>query len=129
MLQSMLNKDITIKSPVMVAVTSATIHEPEKRLRKLRRTVQHPDIFVLCAKAKDYMWRNCEMAKRSNRWSWEECRKIIKEHKDKTNWFNETISMDSMFNMLRYEMKFGAAEATIIIAALILAGARFSDNK
>lgn len=69
------------------------------------------------------------MAKRSNRWSWEECRKIIREHKDKTNWFNETISMDSMFNMLRYEMKFGAAEATIIIAALILAGARFSDRQ
>lgn len=69
------------------------------------------------------------MAKRSNRWSWEECRKIIKENKDKTIWFDEQISMDSMFNMLRYEMKFGAAEATIIIAALILAGARFSDKQ
>ena len=67
------------------------------------------------------------MAKRSNRWSWEECRKIIAEHKDKTSWFDGSISMDSMFNMLRYQMRFGAAEATIIIAALILAGARFSD--
>ena len=67
------------------------------------------------------------MAKRSNRWSWEECRKIIAEHKDKTSWFDGSISMDTMFNMLRYQMKFGAAEATIIIAALILAGARFSD--
>lgn len=67
------------------------------------------------------------MAKRSNRWSWEECRKIIAEHKDKTSWFDGSISMDSMFNILRYQMKFGAAEATIIIAALILAGARFSD--
>ena len=67
------------------------------------------------------------MAKRSNRWSWEECRKIIAEHKDKTIWFDGSISMDSMFNMLRYQMRFGAAEATIIIAALILAGAKFSD--
>lgn len=67
------------------------------------------------------------MAKRSNRWSWEECRKIIAEHRDKTNWFDGSISMDSMFNMLRYQMRFGAAEATIIIAALILAGAKFSD--
>ncbi len=67
------------------------------------------------------------MAKRSNRWSWEECRKIIAEHKDKTNWFDGSISMDAMFELLRYQMKFGAAEATIIIAALILAGARFSD--
>ena len=67
------------------------------------------------------------MAKRSNRWSWEECRKIIAEHRDKTNWFDGSISMDAMFNMLRYQMRFGAAEATIIIAALILAGAKFSD--
>lgn len=67
------------------------------------------------------------MAKRSNRWSWEECRKIIAEHKDKTNWFDGSISMDAMFELLRYQMRFGAAEATIIIAALILAGARFSD--
>ena len=67
------------------------------------------------------------MAKRSNRWSWEECRKIIAEHRDKTNWFDGSVSMDSMFNMLRYQMRFGAAEATIIIAALILAGAKFSD--
>lgn len=129
MLQLMPDRNIIIKLLVMVVVTFAIIHGQEKQFKKLKRTVRHPDIFAQNAEVKICMWRNYKMAKRSNRWSWEECRKIIKEHKDKTNWFNETISMDSMFNMLRYEMKFGAAEATIIIAALILAGARFSDNK
>ena len=39
--------------------------------------------------------------------------------------FNQEVSMDCMWEMLRYRMQFGEAETAVIIAALIKVGAWF----
>lgn len=64
--------------------------------------------------------------KRKNKWSHEDCRRIINENKENTNYFNGKISFDGMYEMFRYQMRFGEAETAVIIAALIRAGAKFS---
>ena len=58
----------------------------------------------------------------------EEAKKIIKENKDNTGFFDNSIYLDAMYEMLRYSMKFGEAETVVIIAALKLAGAKFADH-
>lgn len=63
--------------------------------------------------------------KRKNRWSYADCDRIIRENKDNTGWFNQEVSMDCMWEMLRYRMQFGESETAVIIAALIKAGAWF----
>lgn len=63
--------------------------------------------------------------KKQNYWTIKDCNRIIKENKDDTNYFNRTITQDSMWEMLRYRMEFGEAETAVIIAALIKAGAKF----
>lgn len=63
--------------------------------------------------------------KANNRWTCNDCLRIIKENKDNTNYFNYEMSMDDMWNMLRYRMQFGEAETAVIVAALIRAGAKF----
>ena len=53
---------------------------------------------------------------------------VIKEQ-NTTGYFDGSISMNEMQNMLRYRMRFGSAETNAIIAALVLAGAKFkADN-
>ena len=63
--------------------------------------------------------------KRKNRWSHNDCDRIIRENKDNTAWFDQSCSMDDMWEMLRYRMNFGEAETAIIIASLIKTGAHF----
>lgn len=63
--------------------------------------------------------------KRKNRWSYEDCDRIIRENKDKTAWFDQSYSMAEMWDMLRNRMQFGEAETTVILASLIKAGAHF----
>ena len=63
--------------------------------------------------------------KRQNLWTIADCTRIIKENKDKTNYFNRSITQDMMWEMFRYRMQFGEAETAVIIAALIKAGAKF----
>lgn len=63
--------------------------------------------------------------KANNRWTCTDCIRIIKENKDDTNYFNYELTMDDMWNMLRYRMQFGEAETAVIIAALIRSGAKF----
>lgn len=63
--------------------------------------------------------------KTNNRWSCLDCLRIIKENRENTSWFNYEMTMDDMWNMLRYRMQFGEAETAVIIAALIRAGAKF----
>lgn len=63
--------------------------------------------------------------KRKNKWSQNDCDRIIRENKDRTAWFDQSYSMEDMWNMLRYRMQFGEAETTIILASLIKAGAHF----
>lgn len=38
-----------------------------------------------------------------------------------------SISQNDMYNMLRYRMKFGEAETRVIIAALVISGAKFKE--
>ena len=45
-----------------------------------------------------------------------------------TSYFDESMTQADMYNMLRYRMAFGEAEARCIIAALVLAGAKFSKE-
>lgn len=49
----------------------------------------------------------------------------IEAYKDMTSYFDNSMSQEDMYNMLRYRMQFGEAETRIIIAALVLAGAKF----
>ena len=58
-------------------------------------------------------------------WSLEQCNNIIKEHKDNTQYFNEQMTFDEMYNMLRLHYDFYEAETKVIMAALMKAGAKF----
>lgn len=53
---------------------------------------------------------------------------IINEFKDQTSWFDldGMNDLDGMYTMLTDRMKFGTAEATVIMAALIRCGTKFS---
>lgn len=64
--------------------------------------------------------------KRKNRWSYDDCKRIISENRDNTAWFDGSYSMDNMWEMLRYRMGFGEAETAVILSSLILVGAKFS---
>lgn len=59
-------------------------------------------------------------------------KKLAKEalslNKDNTAYFDGSITMGQFENMLRYEMKFGQAEAIVITMALVLAGAKFAES-
>lgn len=64
-----------------------------------------------------------------NRYTKKECDIIIKNNKDNTAYFGNTLSghpmtFDDMYNMLRWRMGFGNAETMVIIASLIKAGAK-----
>lgn len=50
----------------------------------------------------------------------------IECYKDLTAFFDGSVKQGDMFDMLRYRMRFGEAETRVIIAALVLAGAKFS---
>lgn len=52
---------------------------------------------------------------------------VIKEQHS-TNYFNGHVSMNEMYDMLRNRMRFGSAETNAIIAALVLAGAKFTTE-
>lgn len=58
-----------------------------------------------------------------------QARQMLQEHKAETNFFNGCISEVAFYDMLRYNMGFGMHEAETVIAALVLAGAKFrKDN-
>ena len=58
-------------------------------------------------------------------WTLEQCDKIIEENKDNTMYYNEQMTFDEMYNMLRINMEFGEAETKVIMASLIKNGAKF----
>lgn len=60
-----------------------------------------------------------------SKWRKVDCDRIIREHKDRTSYFDSSIAQTAMWNMLRYRMEFGESETAVIIAALIKAGAKF----
>ena len=49
----------------------------------------------------------------------------IEQYKDRTGFFDGSLNMADMVNMLR-DMRFGEAETNVIVAALILAGGKFT---
>ena len=53
---------------------------------------------------------------------------VIAAYKDMTCYFDESMTQSDMYNMLRYRMQFGEAETRVIIAALIVAGAKFKET-
>ena len=55
-------------------------------------------------------------------------KEIIKVCGNNTAYFDNSITKDEMYQMLRYRMKFGLSETYCIIAALILAGAKFKEE-
>ena len=54
-----------------------------------------------------------------------ECKTIIEQNKENTSYFDESMTCEEMYNMLRYRMAFGEAETRVIIASLVLSGAKF----
>lgn len=52
-------------------------------------------------------------------------KETVEAYADMTAWFDESIPQRDMFEMLRYRMQFGEAESRVIIAALVMAGAKF----
>lgn len=55
-------------------------------------------------------------------------KEAIAAYKDMTSYFDESMTQADMYNMLRYRMQFGEAETRVIIAALIVAGAKFKET-
>lgn len=63
--------------------------------------------------------------KQYKHWSLEQCNEILNECKDETQYFNEQMTFDQMYNMLRLYYEFGEAETKVIMASLIKNGAKF----
>ena len=63
--------------------------------------------------------------KQFKHWSLEQCNKIIEEYKDNTMYFNEQMTFEQMYNMLRLQMEFGESETKVLMASLIMNGANF----
>lgn len=61
----------------------------------------------------------------------EKAKKMLDQYKNNTGYFpqkgDKPLSFERMWDML-YNMRFGAAERNVIIAALVLAGATFTDD-
>lgn len=53
---------------------------------------------------------------------------ILDAHKNDTDYFNKSVDIKKMEDMLYYRMHFGWDETEVIIAALILAGAKFKEE-
>ena len=66
-----------------------------------------------------------QMEKQFKHWSLEQCNKTIEECKDETKYFNEEMTFDEMYNMLRLNYEFGESETKVIMACLIKNGAKF----
>lgn len=58
-------------------------------------------------------------------WTLEQCNQIIKKYKNNTMYFNEQMTFDEMYNMLRLHYDFYEAETKVIMACLIKNGAKF----
>lgn len=57
-----------------------------------------------------------------------DAKETVSAYADGTSYFDESVTQNDMYNMLRYRMAFGEAETRCIIAALVLAGAKFKKE-
>ena len=55
----------------------------------------------------------------------EKAKRTIKAFGNMTCYFDESMTQNEMYELLRYRMKFGEAETRVIIAALVISGAKF----
>lgn len=55
-------------------------------------------------------------------------KEILNLWKDDTNYFNGSLTEGQFEEMLRYRFGFGQAETIVILAALVMAGAKFANN-
>ena len=58
----------------------------------------------------------------------ENAAEALKKFKDETCYFDGSLKIDDMYDMLLNRMHFGVAEANVILSALIICGAKF-DGK
>ena len=54
-------------------------------------------------------------------------KETVEAYANMTGWFDGTIVQRDMYEMLRCRMQFGEAESRVIIAALVMAGAKFKN--
>ena len=52
-------------------------------------------------------------------------RECVEAYAHLTGWFDGSIAQRDMYEILRYRMQFGEPETRVIIAALVMAGAKF----
>ena len=52
----------------------------------------------------------------------------IEAYAEMTSYFDNSMTQNEIYDMLRYRMRFGEAETRTIIAALVLAGAKFKPE-
>lgn len=54
-------------------------------------------------------------------------KKIVEREKNNTAYFDESMTREDIYKMLSERMRFGVAETEVIIASLVIAGAKFKD--
>ena len=52
-------------------------------------------------------------------------KETIEVYKDMTSYFDKSMSQEELYNFLRYRMRLDDAETRVIIASLVLSGAKF----
>ena len=52
-------------------------------------------------------------------------KETVEAYKDNTCFYDGSMTQEEMYNMLRYRMRFGEAETRVIIASLVISGAKF----
>ncbi len=52
-------------------------------------------------------------------------KETVEAYKDNTCFYDGSMAQEEMYNMLRYRMRFGEAETRVIIASLVISGAKF----
>lgn len=55
-------------------------------------------------------------------------KETIDSYKNLTCFFDESMSRNNMYECLRHRCHFGDAETRVIIAALVIAGAKFTEE-
>lgn len=58
----------------------------------------------------------------------ENAAEALKKFKDETCYFDGSLKIDDMYDMLLNRLHFGVAEANVILSALIICGAKFNGK-
>ncbi len=55
-------------------------------------------------------------------------KETVEAYKNMTCYFDGSMTQENMYKMLKHRMWFGEGETRIIIAALVIAGAKFKED-